>query len=229
MKHRFLTTIFLLFAVSSLMFAKTGEEILDKTMEAMGGNKFKDAKTTFVQTTTTVMGMTMPSKSYQKGEKYRIETSQMGQDVIITFNGEKGWMKMGDNVMEMPADKVEQGRSQAEPMISGFKRKIDEEGIKIEKVGKSKIDGVNAYHIKLTDNDGQVTHLYINSNNYLIIKMTASSEQGDVEVLFDDYKDFDGVKLPSKTTIKASGMEIVSVIEDYKINPDLEDSLFEKP
>ena len=229
MKNKILTTIFLLFAVTALMFAKSGKEILDQTIEAMGGANLSNVNSSFMQMTTSVMGMTMPTKSYKKGDKYRLETNQMGQDVVVTFNGEKGWMKMGEQVMEMPAEKVDQTRSQTEPMINGFKDKINEEGIKIEKVGKSKIDGITAYHIKMTDKDGQVTHLYINSANYLIVKMTANSDKGELEILFKDYKDFDGVKVPVKTVIKASGMEIVSTIEDYQINPDLNDSLFEKP
>jgi outer membrane lipoprotein-sorting protein len=229
MKNKILTTIFLLFAVTALMFAKSGKEILDQTIEAMGGANLSNVNSSFMQMTTSVMGMTMPTKSYKKGDKYRLETNQMGQDVVVTFNGEKGWMKMGEQVMEMPAEKVDQTRSQTEPMINGFKDKINEEGIKIEKVGKSKIDGITTYHIKMTDKDGQVTHLYINSANYLIVKMTANSDKGELEILFKDYKDFDGVKVPVKTVIKASGMEIVSTIEDYQINPDLNYSLFEKP
>ena len=230
MKNKLIITLLILFAGSLYVYSQTGKEILQKSINAMGVDKQASAKSTYMESVTSVMGQTVPMKVWKAEPKYRIESSQMGQNVIIVFNGTKGWMSMAGNVMEMPEDRVNSVKSQSSTPTDAFIGLLNNDSIKIEKVGKARIEGVTAYNLKITDADGTVSNMYINTNTYLPVKMkTSKSETGDVEVFFKNYKEFDGVKMPTKMIVKMQGMEITMEIKDFKINPTMDDSLFSKP
>ena len=57
-----------------------------------------------------------------------------------------------------------------------------------------------------------------------------SSDMGEAEVtaVIGDYKDFDGLKLPGKTTTEVMGMEITQTIDEV-IWDDVPEDAFEPP
>lgn len=229
MYNKLLTAILILFVASAAVYAESADDIFKKSIAASGGDKINNLKSSYMEISMSVMGMEMPSKVWKKGEKFRLEANQMGQDVVVTYNGKKAWAKMAGNVVEMPDDQLAQTQKQTEPPVNPLKDIQNQEGVKIEKVGKAKIDGVTTYNIKVTDKEGEVSNFYINSKTYLLVKMTGTSERGPIEVQFKEYKDFDGIKMPTKILVNVGGMSMTTNVKDFKINPDLKDSLFEKP
>lgn len=230
MKNKLIAALLLLFAGSLYVYSQTGKEILQKSINVMGVEKQASAKSTFMESITSVMGQNVPMKIWKEKPKIRIESSQMGQNVIIVYNGKNGWMSMAGQVMEMPEDRINSVKSQSSTPTDAFTGLINNDSVKIEKVGKVRVEGVTAYNIKITDTDGTVSNMYINTNTYLPVKMTTSnSKAGNVVVLFKNYKEFDGVKMPGKMIIKVQGQEMTMEIKDFKLNPSIDDSLFEKP
>jgi outer membrane lipoprotein-sorting protein len=229
MYNKLLTAILILFVATAAVYAESAEEIFNKSIAATGADKEGSIKSSYMEIAVSVMGMEIPSKVWKSGDKFRLESNQMEQDIVVTYNGKKGWTKMAGNVMEMPADQVQQTQKQTEPPVNPLKDIQNQEGIKIEKAGKTKIDGVTTFNIKVTDKDGKVSNFYIDSKTYLIVKMTGTSERGPIEVKFKEYKDFDGIKMPTKILVSVGGMEMTTSVKDFKVNPDINDSLFEKP
>ncbi len=229
MYNKLLTAILILFVASAAVYAKSAEEIIDKSIAAVGGDKIDNLKASFMEISMNVMNMEIPSKVWKAGDKFRLESNNMGQEILVVYNGKKGWLKMAGNVNEMPEAQVEQTRKQIEPPTNPLKSMLKKEGTKVEKVGKVKIDGVTAFNIKITEKDGTVSNFFINSKTYLVMKMTGKSERGPVEIHFKDYKDYDGIKMPAKIEINAGGMSMTMTIKEFKPNPKIKSSLFEKP
>ena len=231
MKNKLFIVLLIIFVGSLSAYSQTGEEILKKSLKAMGSEKTANANSTYMETEISVMGQNIPMKIWKQEPKFRMESSQMGQNMIFVFNGTKGWMSMSGKVMEMPADKIEQMKAQSSNPTDEFSKLIDNDSVKIEKVGKSRVEGVIAYNLKITAPNNSVSNMYINSNTFLPVKITSTNPKagGEVVVLFKNYKELDGVKMPSKMLIKAQGMEMTMKIVDYKLNPKIDDSRFNKP
>ncbi len=231
MKNKLFIVLLIIFVGSLSAYSQTGEEILKKSLKAMGSENTANAKSTYMELEISIMGQNIPMKIWKQEPKFRIESSQMGQNMIFVFDGTNGWMSMAGQVMEMPVDKIDQMKSQSSNPTDEFSKFIDNDSIKIEKVGKSKVEGVIAYNLKITAPNNIVSNMYINSDTFLPVKITSNNSEagGEVVVLFKNYKEFDGVKMPSKMLIKAQGMEITRNVLDYKLNPKIDDSRFDKP
>lgn len=233
MYYKLLSSVILLIFSSLAIMSQTVDEILDKSIEASGGAKaFENIKTSYSVIKMEVMGMDMKMKMYYKApNKSRVEQNVMGQEIVVVIDGEKGWMKnpMAGGVTEIPIDQIEQVKKQNSTNNSTLWDLRKKEGVTIEKVGKVRLDGTSAYHLKVTEKDGTVSNIYIDADTYLMSKLSMPSEAGDIEIKFLDYKNYDGFKMASRFTTEAMGMEVIATLEEYKINVPVEESMFSKP
>lgn len=233
MYYKLLSSIIILIFSSLAIMSQSVDEILDKSIEASGGVKaFENVKTTYSVIKMEVMGMEMKMKLYTKApDKSRVEQSVMGQEIVVVFDGEKGWMNnpMAGGVTEVPVDQIDQIKRQNSSNSSNLWDWRKREGVTIEKIGKVRLDGASVYHLKVTEKDGTESNIYLDANTYLMTKLTMPSEAGDVEIKFLDYKDYDGFKMASRFVTEAMGMEVIATMEEYKINIPVDDSLFAKP
>jgi hypothetical protein len=104
---------------------------------------------------------------------------------------------------------------------------------KAEMAGVESIDGEECYKVMLTPADGKPETMYYQKKSGLAVKMTtvASSPMGEfpVEQVLSGYKDFDGVKMPTKMVEKTAGQEIVITIQTVQINQDIPADRFNPP
>lgn len=102
-------------------------------------------------------------------------------------------------------------------------------------LGEETYDGKPQRVVSFADGGGLQTALYFDARTNLLTKFEIISPdpvRGDSvqEVVFSDYRDASGIKIPYKTTLRYGG-EILSVQtgEEVKINSPLDDALFEVP
>jgi hypothetical protein len=104
---------------------------------------------------------------------------------------------------------------------------------KAETAGVETINGEECYKVVLTPKEGTPETMFFEKKSGLMRKTTlvASSPMGDVpaEVLAEDYKDFEGVLVPAKTTQKAAGQEFTITIESVEVNQPIPPERFEMP
>ncbi|QIP17297.1 outer membrane lipoprotein-sorting protein [Spirosoma aureum] len=222
--------------VSVSTYAQTVDEIVDKHIAALGGiDKLKGVTTLVTERSISVQGMEIPSKTtVSVGKALRTESSVMGNSMIQVVEGTTGWMirpamMQGTGEPEdMPAEQVKQQLSQLDPFgpLVNYKDK----GNKIELVGKEKVDGKDAYHLKVTTKEGQAIDEFIDATTYLVSKVKSTMNGQDGEISFSDYKDVDGIKFANTMEISNPQMGTLTMVTNkILVNNKIDDSIFKKP
>ena len=230
MFYKMFSAIIILVISSLSMMSQSVDEIIQKSIDASGGKDALSMKSSIIKMSMNAMGMDMAMTMYTKKPAFRLVQNVMGQEIIVIFDGEKGWMKspMAGGVQDLSPEQIEQMKSNAD-VNSMSLYAYKEKGSTIEKVGKEKLDGVTVYNLKITEKDGTISNLYIDADKFIALKMVSNPPSGQAEIFFNDYKKMDCVLMPSKLVIKTGGMEVTMNVEDYKCNAKIEDSMFTKP
>lgn len=104
---------------------------------------------------------------------------------------------------------------------------------KAETTGVETIDGEECYKVVFTPADGKPETTYYQKKSGLVVKveLLTVNQMGEipVEEVVSDYKNFDGVLMPTKLTQRAAGQEISMTILTVKSNQPIPDSRFEPP
>lgn len=109
-------------------------------------------------------------------------------------------------------------------------------GTKVALDGTERVDGRDAYRLKLTLKDHQVRHVWIDGESFLEVKLEGSPRVLDgkeraVATYLRDYKPVNGLKIPFVYETAVEGVKATHKmrIEKVELNPRLDDSLFAKP
>jgi hypothetical protein len=233
--HKILTTTVAMF-LSVGVFAQTVDELVTKHVAALGGaEKLAGVKSLVMESTLSVNGMDIPSKTMiLVGKSMRSETSVMGNSMIQVVDGGSGWMvrpaMMGGtgDPEDMPAEMLKQQIDQLYPFgaLVGYREK----GYQVELVGNENVEGKDAYHLKITSKEGQITDEYLDATTYLVSKVKRMGMDGKPgELLLSDYKETEGVKFPKTMEIVGGQMGALTITTDrIKINAPIDEKLFKK-
>lgn len=221
--------------VSIGAYAQTVDEIVDKHVAALGGlDKLNGVKTLVTERSLSVQGMEIPNKTMLVvGKSMRTESSVMGNSMVQVVDGTTGWMvrpaMMGGtgDPEDMPADQVKMQLGQLDPFgpLVNYKTK----GHKVELVGKEKVDGKDAYHLKVTTKDGSVMEEYVDATTYMISKISMPVNGQTGELMFSNYKDVDGIKFANTMEMASPQGMLTFTTEKVSVNGKLDDALFKKP
>ena len=237
---KIIASAFIVLATSAASIAQTVDEIVAKHIEAMGGaDKWKAIKAMEMNNKFSVQGMDIESKTViVNGKSLRTDISVMGQEIISAVDGETGWAKqpamMGGTgePEDMPGVLVKESRKQLN--LGGSLLNYKENGSTVELVGKEKLDGVDVYHLKLTEKSGDITNLFISTTNYYTLKSAGKRNiQGkeiDAEVNYSNFKQVEGLTFPftMETASPMGGMMTIET-DSIKLNPKVDETIFKKP
>ncbi len=210
MKKLLLSLILSVCALS--VSAQSVQEIMDRYVEEAGLANFDlndpDMSVRMVMTMS-VQGQDIPMDIIMEGqEKFRVEMSAMGNDILMVRNGDNGWMKMGAMTQALHAEALEQQSKQTN-ILSGLQFDLSQFDSKYlgEEDGMQKVELVNK-------SDKIKAVLFMDKATGLISKMeaTLTEEQGaemagkTVTTALSNYEDFDGMKVPTLWTISIEDM-----------------------
>lgn len=232
--NKFLALGFAL-CLSGLAQAQTVDELVDKHVAALGGmDKLNNVKTLYIERSMAINGMEIPSKStIVVGKSMRTETSVMGNSMIQVVDGSTGWMvrpaMMGGtgDLEDMPADQLKSSKGQLDPFGALVNYKAKEN--KIELVGKEKVDGKDAYHLKVTTKEGQTVDEFLDATTYLVNKVKMAMNGQTAEISFSDYKDKDGIKFANTMEMASPQGALTFSTEKITVNGPVDESIFKKP
>jgi outer membrane lipoprotein-sorting protein len=237
---KMIASAFILLATSFAAFAQTADEIVAKHIEATGGaEKWKALKSMEMVNKFNVQGMDIESKSViVNGKSSRTDVALMGQEIISVIDGETGWAQqpamMGGTgePEDMPGALVKEGRKQIN--LGGSLLNYKENGSTVELVGKEKLDGVDVYHLKLTEKGGDVTNLFLSTSNYYTLKSSGKRNvQGkeiDAEVTYSNFKQVEGLTFPHTMEVPSPmGGTMTMETDSIKLNPKVDETIFKKP
>jgi outer membrane lipoprotein-sorting protein len=230
MKKLLLITTCLL--VAAVVNAQTLEEIVKNYSSANKLDQITSFKTIKITGKMSMMGMELPMEMWMKNpNKIKSVTSMNGQDIVQVFDGTKGYMinPMAGSSTPQEMDQESMGSLLRSNLFQNYLANYLKEG-KLSLETEEAVNGVPCFKLKTTAEGGAEIYMFIDKSTYRLIKNTANVvSQGmavTVESFPSDYKDFNGVILPTKTTTSASGMEFVLEFTNVEINTPMEDSLF---
>jgi hypothetical protein len=130
---------------------------------------------------------------------------------IAVLNGDKGWRKLGDELIEMDKDAVSNEKRTAYLMAAAaLVAPLKGKGFKVETAGEEKVAGKPAVGVKATASDGKDFTLYFDKESGLPVRMVAKvigwmGEEYTQEINYRDHKEFGGIKRPTKVSVKRDG------------------------
>lgn len=222
------------------MWAQTADEIIAKNVQARGGmDKLKSVQS-MKATATMAMGpgMEAPGVLLQKrGNLARLEFTIQGLTAVQAYDGKSAWQIMpftGKKDPElMSADEAKEVEEMAD--IDGPLVDYKSKGHQVEFLGKEKIEGTDAYKLKLSLKNGDVVTVYIDADSFLEIKdetkRTVRGTEQVVESSIGDYKEVNGIVLPFavESGVKGSAEKQKLTINKIELNVPIDDSIFKMP
>jgi len=193
----------------------TTATVLDAYFEAIGGkSKVKAVKSLLITSQASMQGRVIDfEKKAMAPNKSATLVSMMGMELSKeVFDGTKGYIKAQGQTKEFTAEEIAKKQQESQPFGTFGLYKNG----KLDRI--ENIDGKNYYVI--VDNDQ--TEYYFDQKTGLKIKEVATVEmQGKTMtqiVSFEDYKDFSGIKFPSKTIVPMGPMKIEVITKEVKFN-----------
>jgi hypothetical protein len=155
---------------------------------------------------------------------------------LSILSGNKGWRKLGGNVMELDEDAVKNEKRNLYLAIVGTTvLPLKGNGFKVETAPDETINGKPAAGLKVTGPDGKDFTIYYDKESGLPVRQVAkvagwTGEEYMQEVNYSDYKDFGGIKKPTKLSIKRDGEEFVrSEVTEFKVLDKVPAETFAEP
>lgn len=233
---------FKLFTAAALIsgisaYAQTADEIADKHIAAIGGKDIINSiKSQIVESTIAVMGSELPSTTtILVGKGFKNVANFNGQEIIQVVTPTGGWMinpLQGITTAEpLPEDQVKAGQTSFD--VGGELFNYKDKGSKLELAGTDKIEGKTAYKLNLTNIEGKLTTLYLDSATSYMVKRETTANMGgqDVTVVstFSDHKKTDiGLVIPYSWTTN-QGFDLAFTINKVTYNAEIDPKIFEMP
>lgn len=220
--------------------AQTLEEIVAKNTEARGGLAKIKAIQSARMTGTMTMGQGLEASTvieFKRPKMIRQEFTFQGMTGITAYDGKSGWQVMpfmGKKDPEpLSADDLKEMEDQAD--VEGDLIDWKEKGSKVELLGKDKVEGTDAWKLRVTLKNGTVKTLWLDTDSFLEIREESKRKVQGNEVEFvttlGDYKEVGGLMVPFsfQTTPKTgSGSQTIS-IKTVEFNIPVDAAKFRMP
>jgi hypothetical protein len=221
--------------------AQTTDEIVAKVLAARGGLEKAKAVQTERITGTIYFSAELYGPflaEFKRPGKMHNEVTIQNKTVVRAFNGkDAGWVTnpfAGKDTPEaMSADEVKDAVNEADfdgPLVDAKAK-----GNTIEPAGTEKVEGRDAYILKVTHKDGQVSSYSFDTKTFLLVKWSgADSVNGETvtrETYFHDYRDIGGLKFAFELVSNTPGTDLTQriVVDKIELDPQIDEARFGKP
>lgn len=221
----------------------TAAQVVERNVAARGGLQAWRAVNTMTLSGQIDVGGTKPVKlpfvmTMKRPHKSRFELNFDNQIAFQVYDGNQGWKVrpfLGRNVAEpyTPAE----AKSAAETAdLDGPLVDYAAKGSQVALQGVETIDGHRAYKILLTTKDRGQRHVWIDSSNFLELKVEGDPRKLDgrmhaVGVYYRDYRRENGLMVPHLLETQVTGVKQKHqmTIQHVAVNQAADDALFTKP
>jgi len=229
-----------IFWLSLLASGQTVDEIIAKSFAAHGGlAKLKAIQSMKITADIEVSGMQASfTRVFKRPMKVRTDISIQGMSMIQAYDGQTGWQIVpfsGKKDSElMSAEELKTIREEADfdgPMMD-YKQK----GNTIELIGKEKVNGKDAYHLKITVKNGDIRNVYLDAGSFLRIKTVATTtmrgSEVELETSMGNYQQVNGIMFPfsfEQHFAGAPGPGQKITLSKVETNIPVDDAIFKMP
>jgi len=238
--RRFRLIVLLAFLSAVSLAAQTVDDIIAKSFTAVGGvAKLRAIQT--IRVTGSFEGGGMQAgftQVFKRPMKVRGDISIQGMSLVQAYDGKTGWQIFpfsGKKDAElMTADDLK--RIQEEADFDGPLMDYKQKGNTVELIGKEKVEGTDAYHLKITLKNGDIRNSYIDADSFLPIKTVAKTmirgTEVELETALGDYKEVNGILFPfsiDQRAVGGQGQGQKITFTKVEINVPVDDSVFKMP
>jgi outer membrane lipoprotein-sorting protein len=219
--------------------AQTVDEVIAKANEARGGlEKMKAVQSVRITGKMTMgPGLEAPMTIEMKRPRNaRMEFTIQGMTGVQAFDGQQAWgiSPMGSQKAEpLPPEMAKDLDNQAD--IDGPLVDYKAKGHQVELVGKEKVEGTDAWKLKVTLKTGDVQYVFLDADSHLEIRNESRriirGSEMEIETTIGDYKEAGGVLWPHSIQSGAKGRPEKQILsfDKIEINPVIDDSRFKMP
>lgn len=232
----FMFFLFGLVAVPAV--SQTGDEIVEKMIEALGGRKvLEEIKDMTISMSVEIISLELNATviNYIKEPNLgRVDISVMGMVITQAFDGETAWRI--DPLTGEIEDVIGEAKEYIKRENLNYSALLHPEkfGITFSYKGREKIEDKDYLVLEQTFEDGFIKTMYLDPETYLTFKMVSKALNNmmmevDQEAFEVEYKKVHGLMIAHSMTLFQDGERImISTVNEVKINTGLEDSLFKK-
>jgi hypothetical protein len=218
---------------------KKAKEILEKAVQALGGDAFLKTQ-----------DITRSGRTYQFRKddlegmgkfqiydkfplKQRAEFGKKGEIVSIN-DGDQGWKIEYKVVKPQSAEEMRNFRANVNHSLDYvFRFRLGEKEMKFRYLGRTRMDLDEVEGVQLIDKENDRVRIFVNANTFLPAKMEYQSPASgkkwptEDERFLYNYHEVSGVQIPFKTVRFSNGYKSGEThLESAQINSGLADSLF---
>ncbi len=175
----------------------------------------------------------------QRPNKSRLEIEFAGKTAVQVYDGTNGWkLRPYLNRDDVEPFTPQEAKTEADSSDDWVDPLFDyaAKGTKVELASIEKVQGRDAYKLKLTMKSGAVRYVWIDSGSFLDVKVQGTPRRmdgklHDVVVYQRDFRAVQGLKIPFvlETAVDGYPQTHRIVVEKVAVNPKLGDATFAKP
>lgn len=190
------------------VLAQNLEQLLDRHVETRGGSAAFQGFDTYRATGVVALNAEMHGGQEIRGDfvlewqrpgKIRMQFSLLGNDYVQATDGSDGWSSATGAPQAMNADELAALRDYGD-LVVGPLAAADEQGLELRLVGKTEVEGTEAFQIEATWADGRATTIFVEVVSALPMILRGDRLLHGNPVTMSrtvgDYKEIDGLLLP---------------------------------
>lgn len=222
-------------------------EIVAKAIKAHGGaDTVKKLQATVTKTKGKFYGLGDAidyngETAIQLPDRIRTEVagSANGQEFkfVQVVKGDKGWMKFGDEAMELSKEMIDEAKEQLNAASIAHLTVLTGKGYKLSSLGDVEVGDREAVGVRVEREGFRPVSLFFDKGNGMLVKsetrgkdLMRGGEEYTSETFYKNYKKVDGLMVAHKLTIKRDSKDYVeSETTEVKLSEKLDDATFAKP
>jgi hypothetical protein len=173
----------------------------------------------------------------KRGRKSRVEVEFAGKTAVQVYDGTSGWLYRPylnrDDVEPFSPEQLKAESDKSD--LDGYLIDYAAKGSKVDLEGVEKVEGRDAYKLKVTQKNGQVVRVWVDAQSFLDVKLSGTprrmdGKMHDVYIYQRDFRTVQGVTVPYLLETAVDGYRDTHkmVIESLVVNPKLDDAIFTK-
>jgi len=161
--------------------------------------------------------------------RYYVELLVGDQNLIEAYNGKSAWHRdaTGELGTLVGADGM-----QLEAAAQYYNSRLvnpKKEKMALAIVGIAQVRGQEALELEVTSATGMKRHVFFDRQTHLIVKEAAAVGGVEEEILYDDYRAVEGVKLPHRIELERGGAKYNITLTRATINGTVGERVFDFP
>ena len=202
------------------------KQVVDRYVEAIGGREAilrQKSRTIETEMAMPAMGMSMTVKTVMAAPNRMVTTAEMpGAGALRSgYDGSVGWQ-----VNPMTGPSLMSGAElEQNVLMADFHSALNYDKLyrSMETTERTELNGRPCYKVKLTTASGRESWQCFDTETGLMVATGGKqeSQMGSIEVtsLLSDYKDFDGVKMATRSTAKMMGQDMTVTVKSVSHAP----------